>query len=610
MEVAGLEVVVVEHLGEYLRILAVAPGVLDAAQVGVVPVLPASAVEFRAAAAAFRVAGVADFASVSEHLAPGLVYGLAHGIPDSHREALVALAVVVGAHVEAFVRQGRLRRVRSGETAPPVVNPERKPAAGDHRMGLEQLKRGAGLHLGGDDAEQVVLHPDAVHGGEHVVLHYELQAAGELERALLLPVEVLAYHHVMKYEGGLGEQGRARDRVEVELVVEHAVVGYTAVAPAHPLGAGAVGDDLEDDLPRGKYAHGYQRLAAGEPPFYHGLLVRVDCHLGEQAAQQFGGGLVEVLPERSDEHSGDVGCAGADGQVVLAFGVVVVRALPGAHDHECAVFAFLAVGVEVELRLYLPFRPVGAVQQAVEQLGERLGGGRLEGEDSVDEAGIAVERGVLDRGEGFAGAVKESVDRLLEREMVPGYRLEMQVVGGGGSAGRSVVEHQIVRVPGGEVQHVREMVPYRLRQVFVTHDDQMAGEDGIGVDLYVVEPALPALELEVELLRRAVFLAEEALSRRDGLGGGVRGRGDDPDGVVLYAAGQPADLQTAVAQAFERPEVGRRKRPDGKLVLYEFLKFVGHSRACSIRSIMAYSDSKLGVNTPFPRLSLISDSVQ
>ena len=125
---------------------------------------------------------------------------------------------------------------------------------------------------------------------------------------------------------------------------------------------------------------------------------------------------------------------------------------------------------------------------------------------------------------------------------------------------------------------------------------------------YATEVA--ALELEVELLRRPVLLAQEALSRRDGLGRSVGGRGQHPDRIVLYAAGQPADLQTTVAQAFERPEVGRRKRPDGKLVLYEFLKFVGHSRACSIRSILAYSDSKLGVNTPFPRFSLISDSVQ
>ena len=66
---------------------------------------------------------------------------------------------------------------------------------------------------------------------------------------------------------------------------------------------------------------------------------------------------------------------------------------------------------------------------------------------------------------------------------------------------------------------------------------------------YATEVA--ALELEVELLRRAVFLAEEAFSRRNGRRRRVGGGGDDPYGIVLDAAGQASDFHAAGLQAFQ-----------------------------------------------------------
>ena len=155
--------------------------------------------------------------------------------------------------------------------------------------------------------------------------------------------------------------------------------------------------------------------------------------------------------------------------------------------------------------------------------------------------------------------------------------LEMQVVGRGSPAAGAVVEHEEIRIFRSEVQHVREMMPYRLGQVLVADYDQMLREYEIWVDLDVVEPALAAFELEVELLRRPVLLAQEALSRRDGLGRSVGGRGQHPDRIVLYAAGQPSDFHAAALQPLQGPEVGRSERPHRELVPYEFIQFVGHS---------------------------------
>ena len=48
-------------------------------------------------------AAVGKGAVVAENLAPGLVDGFTDIAPHGHREALIALAVVVGTHVEEFV---------------------------------------------------------------------------------------------------------------------------------------------------------------------------------------------------------------------------------------------------------------------------------------------------------------------------------------------------------------------------------------------------------------------------------------------------------------------------------------------------------------------------
>ena len=193
---------------------------------------------------------------------------------------------------------------------------------------------------------------------------------------------------------------------------------------------------------------------------------------------------------------------------------------------------------------------------------------------------------------------------------MPRDSLEMKVVRSRSPAAGSVVEDQIVGICGREIQHVREMVPYRLRQMRVADYHEMSRENGIRIDLYVVEPALAPLEFEMELLARPVLLAQEARPCGYGLGRGVRSRGDDPRGIVLYSARKPADVELPAARGLERPEIAGGQRPYGQLVLYEFVQFVCHRSACSILRIFVYSDWKLGVRMPLPYASMSSASFQ
>ena len=128
VEVGRLLVVVVEHLGEHLLVVGVAEGrrrsadpafgvgfyaqvagqvfrrrVGNALQIGHVTVFPAGAELLGDAPAALAEAGIADLTVVGEHLATRLTDGLLHMGRGLTRDALIALAVVVGADVEERV---------------------------------------------------------------------------------------------------------------------------------------------------------------------------------------------------------------------------------------------------------------------------------------------------------------------------------------------------------------------------------------------------------------------------------------------------------------------------------------------------------------------------
>ncbi len=133
VEVPRLHVIVVEHLRENLRVLAVAEAVLHALKVREVLVFPAGAVKFRAAAAALGIAGVAKLASIAENLPPGLVYCAADILPHCHGKSLIPLAMVVSAYIEVAVR----RRPACFS----FFHSGLQPAARDDCVGLEEFKR-------------------------------------------------------------------------------------------------------------------------------------------------------------------------------------------------------------------------------------------------------------------------------------------------------------------------------------------------------------------------------------------------------------------------------------------------------------------------------------
>ncbi len=131
----------------------------------------------------------------------------------------------------------------------------------------------------------------------------------------------------------------------------------------------------------------------------------------------------------------------------------------------------------------------------------------------------------------------------------------MKVVRGGCPAGGTIVEHGVVPVFHREIKHVREMVPYLLRDMLLAHYHKVTREDRVRVDLYAVVSPLAALKFEVKLLRGSVFLAEEALSGRYGLRAGVGCARDDTAGVELDGTEQPVHLQLPGPDGLESPEI-------------------------------------------------------
>ena len=114
------------------------------------------------------------------------------------------------------------------------------------------------------------------------------------------------------------------------------------------------------------------------------------------------------------------------------------------------------------------------------------------------------------------------------------------------------------------------MVPDGLGDVLVAGYDKVLLEYGERVHLDVVAAALAALELEVELLRGAVLLAEETGTGRERGFIGLGRAGSYAAGVELKLGFQAAHFYRAYPHRLQGPEIGRGKGPHGQLVLYEF----------------------------------------
>ena len=138
-------------------------------------------------AAAFAETGVAKLAVSHEHLAARGIDGLGDLGGRLARHALVALAVVIGADIEIDVVLAVVPLytlvlglgagtvfLAGGLDFAVLVDLRQQPRARDDSVGLEQLQRGVGAHLGRDYAEQIILNGQDVDDGEFAVLDDEL----------------------------------------------------------------------------------------------------------------------------------------------------------------------------------------------------------------------------------------------------------------------------------------------------------------------------------------------------------------------------------------------------------------------------------------------------
>ena len=463
------------------------------------------------------------------------------------------------------------------------------PGAGNDGVGLEEFEAGAGAHLGGDDAEEVVLEADDVDGRHGAVLDDEFQRPGEGLFLFPFPVEILADLDAVELERRLGEEGRDGLGLEIELVVERAAVVDLALAVADLLRSGAVGDDLEGDLGTGQDADLDFRLLPDEAPEdeLFGLFGNGD--FVDHFAQDLRGQTVEVGGIGQDEVAGHVGAAGADGEMVLARGEVVVGPARAAQDHQGPVFAVGVPGEGVEARLPFPGQERRAVQQAVEHLGHRLGGRGAEGEDAAGVVPVVEELGVLDGGDvfevrgdrlrdgmalGLRDDAEQAVHRAFEGHVALAGGLEVEMVRDGGAGLGTVIEDDAAGEVGRHVEHVDVAVPDRLGLMDVPHDDEMLREDRETVDDEVVLAVLAALELDEMLVLGAMVRAERAGPGGDDLGRDVGGRAADAVGIALDIDQQAAERHLPHPHALQRAERRRHLGPDGQLVVHELVYFL------------------------------------
>lgn len=199
------------EVGQECRRRTVAHGL----QVVRVAVVPAGGKVFACASATLREARVADVSpAVGEYLPAGLRYGLGSGRIHGAGDALITLAMVVGADVEEVVvfpvvppdvfvvRQAEVRMggLRLWPAPPPDLR--QQPAAGDDGMGFEKFRGGSGAHFGGYDAGEVALDVDVVDGCHPVRIGDDGERAGEGLVFLSLPVERVSDGDLLQGEGG------------------------------------------------------------------------------------------------------------------------------------------------------------------------------------------------------------------------------------------------------------------------------------------------------------------------------------------------------------------------------------------------------------------------
>ena len=91
-------------------------------------------------------------------------------------------------------------------------------------MGLQELLRRILAHLGGYDAEKIVLDTDHIDCREFVVLNDDFQSSCKLLCLTAFPVKSLAYCDIVKFKCRLGKECRRGLFLEKKFVIESAVI--------------------------------------------------------------------------------------------------------------------------------------------------------------------------------------------------------------------------------------------------------------------------------------------------------------------------------------------------------------------------------------------------
>ena len=194
-------------------------------------------------AAAFRESGIANLAAIQQHLATGQPDSLGNMWRGFLRDALVALAVVIGTHIKEgmvlTVVPANQRILLLGEREEIVaalshlsalLHLRQQPRTRNHGMRLQQFETRCGTHLAADYTLQIALHRQFVDGIDLIRFHHEAEGTQEGLRLLALPVEVHADGYVADRERGV-----VALRMEGELTVKIAVPHDAALKELHLL---------------------------------------------------------------------------------------------------------------------------------------------------------------------------------------------------------------------------------------------------------------------------------------------------------------------------------------------------------------------------------------
>ena len=553
-------------------------------EVGIVLLVPAGTEALRGTTAAFREAGVAELVVVDEDFTAGFGHRTAHIVKGFGGDALIALAMVVGADVEedvvtavvpadefvGFMDEAEESLAVGGLLETAVEHLAEEPATRDDGMGLEEFEGGGGVHLGGDDALEIGLGGDFIDDGELLLVDDEMEASAEGLVLLPLPVEVDTDGDVVEGEGGvvgIGGEDEFTVGIAVPLDGAFGIDGLLLSFELVPLGGETAVEtegylfaahDTDTDegffievlhgvsLAMDMVADGGMELAGDGGQFGLG-----DGHFAEDVLGHTGCHAVEVLTTGRDEEAAHVDGSGTDEAVGTTFSEIAVgTVLATGEDNIDDVFALRGVGSglppgeEIEIGLTGSFGTGDGIEEFMQEEGVGLGryaahdeggtGIALEEEDACVLAGIAhfLEFGFFLMGRWIDAleAVLEDAPVFLDGDNAAHAGLQMGMVGSGGSAMGTIVEDEMMgHVPCQTVDDVGETVVF-LREVATRGDGEVTGKYGEGID----EDVIGSQHGEVKLLGRTIGITEEAgaLLEMGGIDIGIGAA--DAHGVVLH----------------------------------------------------------------------------